>query len=82
MKDGNEDENENKNEDEDKDEIIKILMSSYEDYNDDEINNRIKKIKWSFRSNNWQIKIIWRPNKMDKKSRKSRWLLSCQRFWW
>ena len=44
MKDGNEDENENKNEDEDKDEIIKILMSSYEDYDDDEINNRIKKL--------------------------------------
>ena len=37
--------NENENENEDKDEIIKILMSPYEDYDDaDEINNRIKKI--------------------------------------
>ena len=36
--------NENKNENEDKDEIIKILTSRYEDYDDDEINNRIKKI--------------------------------------
>ena len=45
MKDKNEDENENENEDEDKDEIIKILMSSYEDYDDDKINNKIKKIK-------------------------------------
>ena len=37
--------NENENENEDKDEIIKILMSPYEDYdNADEINNRIKKI--------------------------------------
>ena len=46
MKDKNEDENENENEneDEDKDEIIKILMSSYEDYDDDEINNKIKKL--------------------------------------
>ena len=26
-----------------------------------------KKITWSFRWNNWQIKIIWRPNKIDKK---------------
>ena len=43
----NENENENENEDnesEDEDEIIKILMSSYEDYDDDEINNRIKKL--------------------------------------
>ena len=44
----NENENENENEDnesedEDEDEIIKILMSWYEDYDDDEINNRIKK---------------------------------------
>ena len=39
-----ENENENENENEDKDEIIKILMSSYEDYDDDEINNRIKKL--------------------------------------
>ena len=37
--------NENENENEDKDEIIKILMSPYEDYDDaDEISNRIKKI--------------------------------------
>ena len=36
--------NENKNENEDKDEIIKTLMSTYEDYDDDEINNKIKKI--------------------------------------
>ena len=35
---------ENENENEDKDEIIKILMSSYEDYDDDEINNKIKKL--------------------------------------
>ena len=40
----NENENENENEDEDKDEITKILISSYEDYDDDEINNRIKKL--------------------------------------
>ena len=26
-----------------------------------------KKIKWWFRWNNWQIKIIWRPNKIFKK---------------
>ena len=44
----NENENENENEDnesedEDEDEIIKILMSWYEDYDDDEVNNRIKK---------------------------------------
>ena len=36
--------NENENKNEDKDEIIKILMSSCEDYDDNEINNRIKKI--------------------------------------
>ena len=42
MKDENEDENENENEDKDK--IIKILMSSYEDYDDDKINNKIKKL--------------------------------------
>ena len=71
--------NENENEDEDKDEIIKILISSYEDYDDDdEIKNRIKKL------NNHLDKIIdksksfERPNKINKKSKKSRWLLLCQ----
>ena len=34
----------NENEVEDEDEIIKILMSSFGDYDDDEVNNRIKKI--------------------------------------
>ena len=39
-----ENKNENENENEDKDEITKILILSYEDYDDDEINNRIKKL--------------------------------------
>ena len=38
-----ENKNENENENEDKDEITKIILS-YEDYDDDEINNRIKKL--------------------------------------
>ena len=30
-------------------------------------NKIIKRIKWSFRWNNWQIKIIWRANKIVKR---------------
>ena len=26
-------------------------------------------------TNNWQIKIIWRSNRIDKKNRKFRWVL-------
>ena len=68
---------------------MKILMSSYEDYDDgdddnddDEINNRIKKL------NNYLDKIFDKSKSFEeqieslKKIRKSRWLLSCQRFWW
>ena len=75
----NDNENENKNENEEKDEIIKILMSSYEDYDDgdddnddDEINNRIKKL------NNYLDKIFDKSKSFEeqieslKKIRKSR----------
>ena len=34
-----------------------------------------KRKKWYFRWNNWQIKIIWRANKIVKKKRRSK------RFW-
>ena len=81
-----EDENENENENEDDDDdIIKILtfLNEYaETKNQNEKNIIIKKIKWLFKWNNWQIKIIWRSNKINKKNKKSRWLLLCQRFWW
>ena len=67
-----------------KNDIIKILTFSNEHaetVDQNEKNLMIKKIKLLFRWNNWQIKIIWRSNKIDKKNKKSRWLL-CQRFWW
>ena len=51
----NEDEYENENEDDDE------IMSE----NKKKQNNKRK--KWSFRWNNWQIKIIWRANKIVKK---------------
>ena len=35
----------------------------------------IKEKKRSFRWNNWQIKVIWRPNKIDKKTRRSKSVL-------
>ena len=74
------------NEDDD-DDIIKILMYS-NGYDEETMNQKkkiiiiiIKKIKWLLRWNNRQIKIIWRSNKIDKKSKRSRWFWSCQRFW-
>ena len=65
-------ENENENDDYD-----------YEDEDDETIdqNKVIKEKKWSCRWNNWQIKIIWRPNGIIKKVKKFRWLLLWQRFW-
>ena len=84
MKDKNEDENENENEneDEDKDEIIKILMSSYEDYDDDKTNNKIKKLNKHLDKINDKSKPFEDQIKSIKTSRKYRWLLSYQRFWW
>ena len=85
LKEENENENKNENENEDEDDIIKILihLNEYdEETNQNKKNKIIKKIKWSFRWNNWQVKIIWRSNKIDKKSKKSSWLLLCQWFWW
>ena len=55
----NENENENVNENEDDDKT----MSQ---------NKIIKKNKWCFRWNNWQIKIIWRANKIVRKMRRSK----------
>ena len=34
-----------------------------------------KRKKWCFRWNNWQIKIIWRANKIVKRIKKFKWLL-------
>ena len=31
-------------------------------------------------TNNWQIKIIWRSNRIDKKNRKFRWVLFYGRY--
>ena len=76
------DENENVNVNENENENVndETLMSSdkdddYDDENknenenedDDESKQNNKRIKWSFRWNNWQIKIIWRANKIVKK---------------
>ena len=77
--------------DEKENENDKTLMSSNKDdenendhengNEDDETMSQNKKIyknkkhKWLFRWNNWQVKIIWTPNKIDKKSRKFRWVL-------
>ena len=82
MKDKNEDENENENEneDEDKDEIIKILMSSYEDYDDDKI-NKIKKLNKHLDKIINKSKPFENQIKSTKKSRRYRWLLSYERFW-
>ena len=80
MKDKNEDENENENEDEDKDEIIKILMSSYEDYDDDKINNKIKKLNKHLDKIIDKSKPFENQIKSIKSSRKYRWLLSYERF--
>ena len=76
-------ENENKNDDYDYENENKNDNYDYE-YEDDETidQNKILKKKWSFRWNNWQIKIIWRPNRIIKKSRIFRWLLLWQQFWW
>ena len=46
-----------------------------------EKNEIIKEKKLYFRWNNWQIKIIWRANKIDKKSRKSNWTLLYGGLW-
>ena len=80
MKDENEDENENENEDKDK--IIKILMSSYEDYDDDKINNKIKKLNKHLDKIINKSKPFENQIKSIKKSRRYRWLLSYERFWW
>ena len=58
----NENENENDNEKEDDDETMSQNKKTR--------NN--KRFKWSFRWNNWQIKIIWRANKIFKKNRRSK----------
>ena len=71
--------------DDDDDKIIKKLLHSHEyaeTVDQNEKNIIIKKIKWLFALNNWQIKIISRSNKINKENKKSRWLLLCQRFWW
>ena len=77
--------------DDDDNEMNKTLMSSKDDDDDDdddddETMNKKKQqynktIKWLFRRNNWQIKIIWKPNKIDKKSGKSKWVLFYHRLW-
>ena len=61
VNDENKNENENVNgEDEDEDD---------ETMSQNEKNEMIKGLcKWSFRWNNWQIKIIWRANKIVKKN--------------
>ena len=61
----NENENENDNEKEDDDETMS--------QNKKKRNN--KRFKWSFRWNNWQIKIIWRANKIFKKIKRSKRVL-------
>ena len=37
---------------------------SEDDYEKIDLNKIIKEKKWLFRWNNWQIKIIWRSNKI------------------
>ena len=91
-KDKNEKEKESENEndetlmsskdnDDDENENDKTLMSSNEDDDDETINQNeknkiIKEKKWYFRWNNWQIKIIWRANKIVKKVRRSKSVLA------
>ena len=48
----------------------KSQENKYEDETIDQ--NKIKKFKWYFRWNNWQIKIIWWPNRIVKKIRRSK----------
>ena len=81
------DEKENENDktlmssdEDDENENDKTLMPSNEDDDDDDdetisqnektYNN--KRLKWTFRWNNWQIKIIWSANKIVKKNRRSK----------
>ena len=60
----------------DENENDKPLMSSNdhdknENEGDDETisqNKQKKRLKWSFRWNNWKIKIIWRANKIARKT--------------
>ena len=58
-----------------------------EEYDDDETMSQNKKIyhnkkqKWCFRWNNWQIKIIWKANKIIKKIKRSKRVLALQRLW-
>ena len=71
-KEENEDKDyENKYENEDEDDYYenKYENKNEDDDDDDETmdQNEIIIKKWSFRWNYWQIKIIWRPNKIIKK---------------
>ena len=77
------DENENENDktlmssdEDDENENDKTLMPSNEDDDDHDDDETIsqnektynnKRLKWTFRCNNWQIKIIWSANKIVKK---------------
>ena len=60
-KDDDDDENENEDD---------------ETMSQNEKNEIIKEKKWCFRRNNWQIKIIWRANKIAKKTRGSKRVLA------
>ena len=45
--------------------ILNIIKNS--EIKHKRLNSGKKRIKWLFRWNNWQIKIIWRPNRIIKK---------------
>ena len=68
MSSNDDDENKNdKDDDENEDEDDAETMSQIIEINE-----------W----NNWQIKIIWRTNKIAKKNGRSKRVLALWRFWW
>ena len=76
--DVNENENENENENGNENDS----ENGNDNDNVNENDNLKKKIyKRLFRWNNWQIKIVWRPNKISKKSKKFKWVLVYQQLW-
>ena len=66
-----ENENENEDENENKDDYY-----DYENQNKTIDHDKIIFKKWYFRWNNWQIKIIWRANKIVKKKRRFKRILA------
>ena len=68
-------ENENEWENENEDDYENEDKDDAETVDQNEKNIIIEEKEWSFRWNDWQIKIIWRPNRIIRKSIKSRRVL-------